>query len=337
MRKSKACGNIYAKKLIFLLLLAVAAVFAAIVSIAVGTVKFSFAEVIRAVLIDDGGTARLLVWNLRLPRVLVGGFVGICLSLSGCILQGIMRNTLASPSTIGVTGGASFVGYLTLVVFPSYAYLLPAGAVAGAFLTTMLIYLLAYQKGVSPVKMILSGLAVSALFGAFNDIIKTMFASTLGNASGFLVGGLNGTDWESLRLILPYAAAGIVVCFFLPSKLNILMLGDETANSLGLRTESFRFLLIAISSLLAGASIAVAGLIGFVGLVVPHIARILVGSDYRYLFPASALLGFTFVIVCDTIGRIIMPPGEIPVSIILSFIGAPFFLYLLRTRKSWGE
>ena len=247
--------------------------------------------------------------------------------------RGASCTTLASPSTIGVTGGASFVGYLTLVAFPAYARLLPIGSILGAFVTTMLIYALAYQKGVSPVKMILSGMAVSALFGAFNDIIKTFFAESLGNASGFLVGGLNGVGWESLRMILPYAAVGCFICATLPSRMNILMLGDETANALGLRTELFRFLLIAVSSLLAGAAIAVAGLISFVGLVVPHIARLLVGSDYKYLFPASALLGFSLVCICDTIGRVILPPGEVPVSIILSFIGAPFFLYLLRTRE----
>ena len=244
-----------------------------------------------------------------------------------------MRNTMASPSTIGVTGGASFIGYLTLVAFPAYSYLLPIGSIIGAFVTTMLIYALAYQKGVSPVKMILSGMAVSALFSAFNDIIKTFFAESLGNASGFLVGGLNGCGWDSFRMVLPYALCGMFICLFLPSKMNILMLGDEPANPLGLRTERFRFFLIAVSSLLAGAAISVAGLIGFVGLVVPHIARMLVGSDYKYLFPASTLLGFTLVTVCDTIGRVILPPGEVPVSIILSFIGAPFFLYLLRTRQ----
>ena len=143
----------------------------------IGSVKFSVSEVARALFVDDESTARLLIWNLRFPRVLVGGLVGICLSLSGCILQGVMRNTMASPSTIGVTGGASFIGYLTLVAFPAYAYLLPVGSIVGAFVTTMLIYALAYQKGVSPVKMILSGMAVSALFSAFNDIIKTFFAA----------------------------------------------------------------------------------------------------------------------------------------------------------------
>ena len=305
----------------------------ALVCVGIGTIHFSLREIVRGLFVADDSTSRLLIWHLRFPRILCGGLVSVCLSLSGCILQGVMRNTMASPSTIGVTGGASFIGYLTLVAFPAYAYLLPVGSIVGAFVTTMLIYALAYQKGVSPVKMILSGMAVSALFSAFNDIIKTFFAESLGNASGFLVGGLNGVGWSSFRMILPYAAVGIFICAFLPSRMNILMLGDETANALGLRTELFRFFLIAVSSLLAGAAIAVAGLISFVGLVVPHIARLLVGSDYKYLFPASALLGFTLVTVCDTIGRVILPPGEVPVSIILSFIGAPFFLYLLRTRE----
>ena len=318
---------------IIIAVFAVISALSVLVCTGIGSVKISVGDVIKAIFVDDESIARLLVWNLRFPRVLVGGLVGVCLSLSGCILQGVMRNTMASPSTIGVTGGASFIGYLTLVAFPAYSYLLPIGSILGAFVTTMLIYALAYQKGVSPVKMILSGMAVSALFGAFNDIIKTFFAESLGNASGFLVGGLNGVGWESFRMILPYAAVGIFICAFLPSRMNILMLGDETANSLGLRTEVFRFFLIAVSSLLAGAAISVAGLISFVGLVVPHIARLLVGSDYKYLFPASALLGFSLVCICDTVGRVILPPGEVPVSIILSFIGAPFFLYLLRTRE----
>ena len=307
----------YPAKIAVLIILAILAVISVFVCTAMGTVEFTVSEVWGALTRDDDSMARLLIWNLRFPRVLTGGLVGVCLSLSGCILQGVMRNTMASPSTIGVTSGASFVGYMTLVAFPAYAYLLPVGSIVGAFATTMLIYALAYQKGVSPVKMILSGMAVSALFGA----------------SGFLVGGLNGTEWKSLYSMLPYAAAGILICMFLPARMNILMLGDETANALGLRTERFRFLLIVVSSLLSGAAISVAGLISFVGLVVPHIARLLVGSDYKYLFPASTLLGFVLVSVCDTIGRVIMPPGEVPVSVILAFIGAPFFLYLLRTRQ----
>lgn len=327
MKKRKSINSII---ILFLLILSFVSI---VIGVSVGTIKFSFTEIIKGLFVNNDSVERLIIFKVRLPRVLVAGFVGICLSLSGCILQGVMKNNLASPSTIGVTSGASFAGYLLLVAFPAASKYLPIGSIIGAFLTTMLIYILAYQKGVSPVKMILSGLAVSALFGAFNDIIKTVFSDRLGNASGFLVGGLNGTTWNDFYLILPYSLIGMFFVLFLPTKMNILQLGDETANSLGLKTEIFRFILICISSLLAGSAIAVAGLISFVGLIVPHIARIIVGSNYKYLFPCSALLGFSFVIICDAIGRVIIENGEIPVSIILSFIGAPFFVVLLRTRK----
>lgn len=303
------------------------------VAVSLGPVKIPVKEAAKAIFVADDSSARLLIWSLRLPRVLSAGLVGICLSLAGCILQGVMRNNLASPSTIGVTSGASFVGYLVLVAFPHYFYLLPMGAILGAFATTLLIYFLSYQNGVSAVKMILSGLAVSAVFSAFNDMIKIFFAESIGNATSFLVGGLNGVVWGNFIMVLPYAVCGILICILIPTRMNILMLGDEAANSLGLRTERFRFFLIVISSLLAGASIAVSGMIGFVGLIVPHISRLLIGSDYKYLFPASICCGFLLLVICDTIGRIILPVGEIPVSITLSFIGAPFFLYLLRTKE----
>lgn len=316
-----------------IVILACLCVLSTLVCTAVGSVKYTVGQVVQAIFFGEGD-AWLLVWNVRLPRILCGGLVGICLSLSGCILQGVMRNHLASPSTIGVTSGASFVGYLTLVAFPQFYYLLPVGSIIGSFATTMLIYLLAYEKGVSPVKMILSGMAVSAMFGAFNDVIRTFFSERLADATGHLVGSLNGTVWSDLALILPYMVVGVFTCFFLPSKMNILMLGDEMANSLGLRTERFRLFLIAVASLLAGASVAVAGLISFVGLIIPHISRLIIGSDYKYLFPTSIFLGYSFVVICDTIGRVVMPVGELSVSIVLSFIGAPFFLYLLRKKDT---
>lgn len=305
-----------------------------VASICLGSMSFSIKESLRALFVEDDSAARLIIWNVRFPRILSGGLVGICLSLAGCILQGVMRNHLASPSTIGVSSGASFIGYLTLVAFPQYFYLLPVGSIIGGFLTTMAIYTLAYNKGVSPVKMILSGMAVSAVFGAFNDIIRSFFSDKIANATGFLVGSLNGVAWKNFLMILPYAVVGIFLCLFLPSKMNILMLGDEMANSLGVRTERFRLFLITVSSLLAGAAIAVGGLINFVGLIVPHIARLLVGSDYKFLFPASIALGYTLIIICDMVGRTILPIGEISVSIVVSVFGAPFFLYLLRNRTT---
>ena len=325
LRQSKAY------KFTMLALLACLCVASTVVCVAVGSVEYTVSQVLEAFRSTEA-EARLIIWNVRLPRILCGGIVGICLSLAGCILQGVMRNHLASPSTIGVTSGASFVGYMVLVVFPQYYYMLPVGAIIGSFVTTMMIYALAYDRGVSPVKMILSGLAVSAVFGAVNDVIKIFFSEHLGDATGFMVGSLNGVSWDDFRLVLPYVVVGVAACFFLPAKMNILMLGDEMANTLGLRTEQFRLILIVISSLLSGASIAVAGMISFVGLIVPHIARLIIGSDYKYLFPTSILMGYSFVVICDTVGRVILPVGNLSVSVVLSFIGAPFFLYLLRKK-----
>lgn len=325
VRRSKAY------KLTVIALLACICVVATLVCVAVGSVEYTVPQVVDAIFHEDA-EARLIIWNVRLPRILCGGIVGICLSLAGCILQGVMRNHLASPSTIGVTSGASFVGYMMLLVFPQYSHMLPVGSIVGSFATTMTIYALAYDKGVSPVKMILSGMAVSAVFGAFNDMIKIFFSERLADATGFMVGSLNGVSWDDFRLVLPYALVGVCICFFLPAKMNILMLGDEMANTLGLRTERFRLFLIAVSSLLAGTSIAVAGMISFVGLIVPHIARLIIGSDHKYLFPTSIFMGYSFVVICDTVGRVILPVGNLSVSVVLSFIGAPFFLYLLRKK-----
>lgn len=322
------------KKALTIIVTALLTLVSIVVCTAIGTVKFSFFQTIRAIFVNDDSTARLLIWNLRLPRVLTGALVGICLSLSGCILQGLMHNSLASPSTIGVTSGASLLGYITLVAFPSLGRLLPIGSILGALGTTLLIYGLAYRKGASNIRIILSGLAVSALFGAFSDMIRSAFPDRVSNATGFLVGSLNGTTWSSLLSILPYAGLGIAICIFLPIRMNVLQLGEESARALGLDTERFRLVLILSSSLLSGSAISVAGIVGFAGLIVPHMARLLVGSDHRYLFAQSSLMGAVLVIVCDTIGRVVMAPGEIPVSVILAFIGTPFFLYLLRKKEA---
>lgn len=331
MKSARSKRTIRNVMIIFILIILSFVTF--VFSIGKGALSFTPQEVLDAIFTKNETQARLVVVGLRLPRTLVAALVGVCLSLSGCILQGVMRNHLASPSTIGVTSGASFVGYLTLVAFPKYYYLLPIGTIVGSFFTTLMIYTLAYNRGVKPLMMILAGLAVSSLFGAFNDVIKVFFEDRVRNVQGFLVGGLGGTTWVQFRLILPFALVGIIFCFFIVSKINILLLGDETAYSLGVDVEIFRLQLIAISSILSGAAVAVAGMISFVGLIIPHIARLLVGSDYRYLLPASAFLSIVFLQLCDTIGRLIIMPSEMPVGIIISFIGAPFFLFLLRKKS----
>ncbi len=322
-----------AKKATVIIATFLAALSVMMLSVGLGSVKFSFEEILQGLFGSEKTPARLLIWNVRLPRTLGAAMTGTCLSLAGCLLQGVMRNDMASPSTIGVTGGASFVAYVTLVFRPDLSQYFPIAAIIGAFITTMIIYAISYNEGVLPITMILSGMAISSMFGAFNDIIKSFFADNLHNVVGFLVGSFNGISWGHLKLISGYALTGILACFFLPTKLNILMLGDEMSNSLGLNTERFRFILIVISSLLSGAAIATAGLINFVGLIIPHLAKLLVGSDYRFQMPASMGLGVLLVVTADLIGRTILPVGEVSASVLISFLGAPFFLYLLRRKK----
>ena len=325
------------KKDSYIFIFFILALASTVLGLSLGSMKYSFAEVLKGLFIHDGSMEHLIIFKIRLPRVIGGGLVGMALALAGALLQGVMRNNLASPSVIGVTNGASFVGHLTLMVFPAYAYFLPVGTIVGALLTTLFIYKIAYSDGINPSRLVLSGVAVGAMFTAFNNMLRSMFPERLSSTLGFTIGSLNGLGWGAVFFALPYIVCGVVIAFMMANNMNVLMLGDEISSSLGLRTERFRFLIIIISSLLSGAAIAIAGLISFVGLIVPHIARIFVGNDYRRLSPASVLLGYSFVILSDAIGRIILPIGEIAVSIIVSFLGAPFFLYLLRDRYRKGH
>jgi iron complex transport system permease protein len=304
-------------------------------SVGKGALNISPSEVLRAIFISDDGVNRQIIWNVRLPRTLVAGLVGICLSLSGAILQGIMRNPLASPNIIGVSSGAGFAAYVILVLFPDYAHLVPIGAFLGAFLATLLIYLLAWKDGINPMRLILAGVAFSSLLGAGINTLITFFPDRIAGAMSFMVGGLSARTWPHFNTIWPYALIGVVFTLAFSKKLNILMLGDEISIGLGLEVEKTRLIFIVIASLLAASAVSVVGLLGFVGLIVPHAARILVGSDYKYLFPAAAILGAALVMFCDMVARVAFDPIEIPVGIVMSFIGAPFFLYLLRERKKF--
>lgn len=303
------------------------------ISIGNGAVKLSPLQIIKTILYERDTSNYQIIWNVRLPRTIVALLVGISLSLSGAILQGVMRNPLASPSTIGVSAGAGLMALIILILFPDYYYLVPLGAFVGALGATMLIYILAWNEGVMPTRMILAGVAVASLFSAGNNALMTFYPDRVSGVINFMVGGLSAITWQDVRAILPYTIVGIIVLLFLPNKLNILMLGDEVATGLGINVEKTRFVFIILSSLLAGSAVSVVGLLGFVGLIVPHITRLLVGSDYKYLFPGTILLGGSILMICDTLSRILFAPMEIPVGIIMSAIGAPFFLYLLRKRS----
>lgn len=303
-----------------------------LVSVGNGAVQMSPVKIIQTLLFDQGSTSYQIIWNVRIPRTIVAALVGINLSLAGVVLQGIMRNPLASPSTIGVSAGAGLVGLIFLILFPQYYYLAPIGSFLGALGATMLIYGLAWNGGAMPTRMILAGVAVSSLFGAGNNALMTFYPDRVSGVLNFMVGGLASITWGDLKLILPYTIICGTILMFLPTRLNVLMLGDEVSTGLGLNVEKTRFLFIILSSFLAGSAVSVVGLLGFVGLMVPHITRILIGSDHKYLLPACIFTGAIFVMLCDTVSRVIFQPTEVPVGIIISAIGAPFFLYLLKGK-----
>lgn len=303
------------------------------ISIGNGAVKISPIEIINTLVNEKDSTAYQIILNVRLPRTIVAMFVGIGLSLSGTILQGVMRNPLASPNIIGVSSGGGFFAYIILILFPQYIYLVPMGAFIGALLASLFIYGLAWKDGVLTNRIILAGVAVSSIFSAGTNSLMNFFPERVQGVLGFMVGSLSAISWQDVRMIVPYTLLGLIILLFIPNKLNILMLGDEVATGLGLNVELTRFIFIILASLLAGAAVSVVGLLGFVGLIVPHMVRMFIGSDFVYLFPGAIFFGASVVMLCDTLARTLFAPIEIPVGIIMSVFGSPFFLYLLRKKK----
>ena len=302
-------------------------------SLMLGAVNISIPDIFRALFLDPENKYHLIIRDARLPRTILAVLVGMCLSVAGAIMPGITRNPMASPSILGVTNGASLVTFALFIFVPSAFRSIPIAAFIGALLTTLLIYGMAWKGGVRPMMFILSGIAVSSILSAFYNVLVTLFPDAITGMVGFNVGSLSARTWSHLWLILPYATAGLAASILLAGKINLLAMGDEIAVGLGVKVEPIRLALISVSALLAASAVSVAGLIGFVGLCVPHITRLLIGSDYRKLIPACAINGGSVLVICDTISRIIMIPREIPVGIILAAIGAPFFLYLLRKQR----
>lgn len=301
-----------------------------------GAVSIPAKGVWQALFTATDSNERQIVWNLRLPRVLTGLLVGMCLAVAGAFMQGVMKNPLADPGIIGVSAGAGFAAVLVMIVFPAQMSLLPAAAFIGALTATAVIYGAAWNGGASPGRLILAGVAINSILGAGMTTIMLLNSEQVQAVLPWLAGGLGGRSWPHLWTILPYALAGLAVSVFLIKSANLILLGDEVAKLLGNRVERSRLLLIVVATFLAGAAVSVSGTIGFVGLVVPHIVRMLVGNDYRYLLPISALGGGFLVVLADTAARSWFDPIEFPVGVLLALLGAPFFLFLLRGGlKGW--
>lgn len=321
------------KRVVWLSGMSILLLIACVVSLMVGSVSFNLQEIWQGLTNADDTLARRIVWDLRLPRMLVGLAVGMCLAVSGTILQGIMRNPLADPGIIGISSGAGLMAVLILIVFPAYSLLLPLAAFVGACATAVLIYMLSWRGGSSPVRIILVGVAINAIIGAVMGALMLLYSDRVQAVLPWLSGGIAGAGWHQVKMIIGYAGVALVLAVFMTRHLRILRLGDEVAKLLGNNVERSRFMLIILSTLLAGIAVSVSGLIGFVGLVVPHIMRRVVGGDDRILLPASALGGGLIVVLADTVARTVFNPIELPVGILLSFLGGPFFLYMIQKRR----
>jgi iron complex transport system permease protein len=328
-KRSLLVGKQTRRTLVFLVLL-IGLTCSILLNFMFGAATISFQDMIHVLAGDASTTSYNILWNIRIPRTLVAVLVGVNLALAGAILQGVMRNPLADPQIIGVNSGAGLFAVVTLILFPQYQFLLMPLAFMGALIGAAFVYSLAWKNGIRPVRIILAGVAVSAFFGAFISALLVFYSDRVHGAMMFIVGGLSARSWPHFEAILPYTIIGFILALFFTNKMNILLLGDQNARSLGIHVEWTRVILIVLAALLAASAVSVVGLLGFVGLIVPHAARLIVGNDYRILLPASALLGGIVVSLSDLVARNLFAPTEIPVGVMMALIGAPFFLYLLR-------
>ncbi|PSQ26517.1 iron ABC transporter permease [Halobacteriales archaeon QS_9_68_17] len=289
--------------------------------------------------LPEMSTDSVIAWNMRLPRVLVAVIVGSALAISGAIFQAVTRNELASPFVLGVSSGAGFAVLLTLVMFSSLAAYLPLFAAIGGAGAFLVVYAIAWKGGTSPVRLVLAGVIVNMVFHSLQMGVF-FFVDDVGvakQAIAWTTGSLTGTDWEEVRLAGPWAALSVILAFGGARQLNVLLLGEETASSLGMPVERVRFALSGVAILAASAAIAVAGIVSFVGLIVPHVVRTLVGSDYRRLIVGCAFAGPALTVTADVGARLALGSVQMPVGIVTGLIGGPYFLYLMRSQEKLGE
>ncbi len=318
-----------------LLLLGAFALFCALLGLCFGPSPIRLSDAVGELFRGDASSpdARILLYA-RLPRVCASLLAGAALAVSGVLIQAVLHNPLASPNVIGVNAGAGFFTFLTMALLPQLPGAAPFGAFFGALLATLIIYTVAAAAGAGKLTIILAGVAVSSIFTAGINTVKTFFPDTLYNGSTFLIGGFAGVSMKDVSPAWALILLSLLLSLLLSRQADVLCLGEETARSLGLPVGAVRFGLILLSCVLAGSAVSFSGLLSFVGLLVPHIARRLFGSSHRVLIPAACLLGGGFVTLCDLLSRLLFAPYEIPVGILLSLVGGPFFLFLLlHTRK----
>lgn len=328
------------KKFLILFFLSVVLLITFLISLSVGSVNITFGEMMNIFSIENETKFRIIS-DIRLPRILNAMIVGASLSCSGIILQSMLRNNLAEPGLLGISAGAG-LGAILIFILPVSVPLMFITPVSFVFAvtTTVLIFYFARGSGnknfnfISTNKIILTGIAISALISSVNGFLLLISGSSVNQILYWLNGGFSGRGWNEFSVGIFFVIAGIISSVFISKDLNVLNLGEELSVSLGLNLRKIQKVSIIISSLLAASAVSIAGIISFVGLIVPNLSKLLIGEDHRYAIPCSVILGAVFLLVSDTIARTVISPAEIPVGIITSFIGAPVFIWLILRKKS---
>ncbi len=329
-------GKIRGKKILLLSLLTLLLLATIFVSICLGAVQVSLQDIF-----NPDSRLGALIFNVRMPRVLMAVLAGICLAIAGTMMQGILRNPLASPYVLGIAAGAAFGATLAIALglqFVLGRYALFVLAFIFSLITMFMVYGLASAREASAETLILAGIAIGSLFNAMVSFLIFISGESIYSIIFWIMGGLWSSSWEQVYIILPILSMGFIIALWFSWDMNALSMGDEMAANLGVKVKLTKILILTLASVLTAVTISITGTIGFIGLVAPHIARMIIGTDNRFLIPVSGLIGAMILLPSDTLSRTVINPAEIPVGIITSMIGVPFFVYLLlkRRKRLWA-
>ncbi len=335
------------KPIFTLLILSILLLMALLAAASLGTVSIPAGDIAaiaikHAVGLDLGAkwseAQETIVWQIRVPRVLGAALVGAALAAAGVLFQGLLRNPMADPYLLGTSGGAALAATLALLIPTTVGILgftlVPIAAFAGALGAVLLVYQISRIGSRTPITtLLLAGFAASSMMASVMSFLMLMNQNALQRVVLWTMGGISANGWDSLVVVTPLVLVGVVASYALTTDLNAFLLGEEHALALGVAVERQKFLVMAVGALLTGTAVAISGLVGFVGLIVPHILRLVVGPDHRLLLPASTLSGAVFLVLADLVARMALAPSEVPLGVVTALIGAPFFIYLLRRTK----
>ena len=325
--------NLKDKKSFLILISLIALVGLFLVSINLGSIKVEMVELIKGLLFNIDEPKINIIRDIRMPRVLASIIIGANLAVSGVLLQAIIRNPLAEPSVVGISSGSVLVSVIILLFFPQLNNIRPLFGFIGGLIACIIVFSLAHKKGFSAIRIVLAGVAVNAMLSAMSNITIQFGAGAVSSVQSWLTGSLANITWMDIKLLLIYSVIGHIGAFLLYKSCDLIALGEKNAKSLGLNYDLHMFFICVVAVFLSATATSIGGVIAFVGLVVPHICRIIMGSSHKYLIPFSITIGAILLLIADTAGRMLFAPLEIPVGIVMAVIGGPVFLYLLKRSE----